>query len=319
MRSFVIYAVLALFAGLALQVLGQAPGIISHQGKLTVNGTNFNGPAQFKFALVNGSGSVTYWSDNGTSTGGAAPGDPPVMLTVSRGIFSVNLGDVTVPQMTSPIPAAVFTNAGVYLRVWVNDGADGWQQLAPDRQIVSVGYAMAANSVTGPVPVSSLPSGVTVVSTLAQDGSLLSNGYRFLTTIPPPPWSNGSTTDAPSARSGHSAIWDGQHLLVWGGNAGGASPIYVNTGGIYDPVADQWQTMSPLGAPDARSGHTTVWDGTEMIVWGGTGTNGVIATGARFQPAGQLGFGFNQQPTRGAERPRCGVDGIFDVCIWRTE
>lgn len=265
----------------------QAPGVISHQGKLTVNGTNFTGTAQFKFALVNGAGDTTFWSDNGSSVGGAAPADPAISLTVSHGIFSVNLGDPSVPNMTSAIPAGVFTNNGVYLRLWVNDGVDGWQQMAPDRQIDSVGYAMVANTVTGTVPAASLPSGVTVVSTLAQDSNLLSNGYRFLMTVAPPPWAAGSTTGAASARSGHSAIWDGQQLLIWGGNVGSSSPVYVNSGAMYDPVADQWQTMSPLNAPDARSGHTTVWTGSSMLIWGGVSTNGALGTGGAFEPSGQ--------------------------------
>ncbi|HWD19772.1 MAG TPA: kelch repeat-containing protein [Verrucomicrobiae bacterium] len=275
----------------ASHAFSQAPGIISHQGKLTVSGTNFNGTALFKFALVNSAGNVSYWSDNGTSLGGGIPADPAVSLPVTRGIFSVNLGDTTVANMTLPVPSGVFTNGGVYLRVWVNDGADGWQQLAPDRQIVSVGYALSANTVTGIVPSSSLPSGVTVVSTLPQDPSLLSSGYQYLTTIAPPPWINGAILGAATARAGHSAIWDGQNMLIWGGSVGSGSSIFVNSGGLYDPVADQWQTMSPLNAPDARSGHTTVWTGSSMIIWGGSSTNGVIGTGGKFQSSGQIWSG----------------------------
>jgi len=279
----------------------QAPGILSHQGKLTVNGANFTGTAQFKFALVNAPGTATFWSDNGTSVGAGVPDDPPIALAVNRGIFSVNLGDLSVSNMTLSVSADVFTNASVFLRTWVNDGTDGWQQLSPDRQIVSVGYALTANSVTGPVagssvtgtlpaPVvqSSLPSGITVVSMLAQDASLLTNGYQYLMTAPPPAWINGSTANAPSARSGHSALWDGQQMIVWGGNAGGSTPTYVNTGGLYDPVADQWTTISPINVPDARSGHASVWSGSQMIVWGGANsTNAFLSTGGRYQPSTQ--------------------------------
>jgi len=47
--------------------------MISYQGRILTNGVAFTGTGQFKFALVNGAGSVTYWSNDGTSTGGSAP------------------------------------------------------------------------------------------------------------------------------------------------------------------------------------------------------------------------------------------------------
>ena len=92
-----------------------------------------------------------FWSDNGTSVSGAGQDDPPIALAVSRGIFSVNLGDLTVPNMTLAVSASLFTNPGVFLRTWVNDGVDGWQQLSPDLRIVSVGYALSAQNLTGNV------------------------------------------------------------------------------------------------------------------------------------------------------------------------
>ena len=125
----------------ALPAFAQVPGIISHQGKVTVNGINFAGTGQFKFALVNANGSTTYWSNDGTSTAGSQP-TAAVSLTVARGIFSVNLGDTAVANMTQTIPASVFANSEVYLRVWFNDGTTGWQLLTPDRRITSVGYAL---------------------------------------------------------------------------------------------------------------------------------------------------------------------------------
>jgi chromosome segregation ATPase len=57
----------------ALSAAAQVPGIISHQGKVTVNGTNWTGSGAFKFAVVNAAGTTTYWSNDGTGTGGAEP------------------------------------------------------------------------------------------------------------------------------------------------------------------------------------------------------------------------------------------------------
>ena len=69
-----------------------------------------------------------------------------VTLNVTKGLYSVLLGDATLPNMTV-VPAAVFTNADVHLRVWFNDGANGTQLLAPDQRIAAVGYAMMAAGV----------------------------------------------------------------------------------------------------------------------------------------------------------------------------
>ena len=44
------------------------------------------------------------------------------------------------------IPASVWANADVRLRVWFNDGTNGSQLLAPDQRIAAVGYAMVAGN-----------------------------------------------------------------------------------------------------------------------------------------------------------------------------
>src|SRR5207249_3442542 len=85
-------------------------------------------------------------------------------------------------------------------------------------------------------------------------------------------WTPTSLTNAPIARSGHTAVWTGSEMIVWGG-AG------MNTGGRYNPVTDSWTDTSTTNAPSERSGHTAVWTGSEMIVWGGSPT---LNTGGRY-------------------------------------
>ena len=111
------FASLLIIIGLSsLTVLAQVPGILNHQGKITVNGTNYTGTGQFKFALVNAAGNTTYWSNDGSSTVGAEP-TAAVSLPVARGIFSVNLGDTTLANMTQTIPAGAFTNSSLSARL----------------------------------------------------------------------------------------------------------------------------------------------------------------------------------------------------------
>jgi hypothetical protein len=124
----------------------QIPQVLNYQGRVVVGATNFDGIGQFKFALVNANGSTTYWSNDGTSTAGSQPTNA-VSLTVSKGLYSVLLGDTTIANMTVAIPLSVFNNSDVRLRVWFNDGTTGSQLLSPDQRIASVGYSMIAGNV----------------------------------------------------------------------------------------------------------------------------------------------------------------------------
>jgi N-acetylneuraminic acid mutarotase len=78
-------------------------------------------------------------------------------------------------------------------------------------------------------------------------------------------WTATSTTNVPSGRYLHTAVWTGGEMIVWGGYDGNS---YVNTGGRYNPTADSWVATSTTNAPDGRDDHTAVWTGTQMVIWG---------------------------------------------------
>ena len=48
---------------------------------------------------------------------------------------------------------------------------------------------------------------------------------------------------------------------------------------------DTWIGTSLTNVPAARSNHTAVWTGSEMIVWGGVGSNFFNNTGGRYNPS----------------------------------
>ncbi len=99
-------------------------------------------------------------------------------------------------------------------------------------------------------------------------------------------WAATSMTNAPEAREFHAAVWTGEEMIVWGGRLfsfGGYQ--YWNTGGRYNPGTDSWTVTSTANAPSARIGHTAVWTGSEMIVWGGLDSNdNHLNTGGRYNP-----------------------------------
>src|SRR5262245_55683146 len=100
----------------------QVPQLINYQRRVVVGSTNFNGTGQFKFALVDGGGN-TLWRNHGAGAGEPATA---VLITVTNGLYSVLLGDVSIANMAA-IPPGVFNGPDVRLRVWFNDGVNGSQ------------------------------------------------------------------------------------------------------------------------------------------------------------------------------------------------
>jgi hypothetical protein len=77
---------------------------------------------------------TTYWSNDGTSVNGSEPA-AAVSVDVSNGLLTVVLGDTTLANMTA-IPVAVFTTqSDLQLRIWFNDGVNGFAALSPAQDL----------------------------------------------------------------------------------------------------------------------------------------------------------------------------------------
>ncbi|MCX7544978.1 Kelch repeat-containing protein [Marinicella gelatinilytica] len=85
-------------------------------------------------------------------------------------------------------------------------------------------------------------------------------------------------------RRWHTAIWTGNEMIIWGGNYYEGIAIYLSSGYRYDPITDTWAVMSKVNAPSERKLHTAVWNGNEMIVWGGRKFDKVYNNGAKYNP-----------------------------------
>jgi hypothetical protein len=165
-----LHLIVVLIIGLfATAAFAQVPPLINYQGRVVVGSTNYDGTGQFKFALVNSNGTVSFWSNDGTSSGGSQP-TASINLTVVKGLYSVLLGDTTIAGMPTAIPITVFTNYDVRLRVWFNDGVTGFQQFTPDQRIAAVGYSLiGANVPDGAITSNKLANGAVTSAKLADN------------------------------------------------------------------------------------------------------------------------------------------------------
>jgi N-acetylneuraminic acid mutarotase len=97
-------------------------------------------------------------------------------------------------------------------------------------------------------------------------------------------WIPIPTNNAPNARYGHTATWvepPGQ-MFVHGGENGTS---LLAAGGLYDPDAAKWITVTNLSVPTARSLHAAAWTGMEMLIFNGITSAGVeLNTGVAYRP-----------------------------------
>jgi len=251
-------------ASLPVASNAQVPGIINYQGRVVDAGTNFDGTGQFEFALVNASGTTNYWSNDGTALGQPSAA---VLLTVTKGLYSVLLGDTTIANMSVALSPAVFANSDVRLRVWFNDGVNGFQQLAPDQRLGAVGYALNAASLATPAggdlsgPVTNLTvtklQGVPLAVPAPTTGQVL----RYNGTS----WTNSAiqSGDLPSINSASNFTGSlagdvtGTQGATVVGTVGGASAANVATGANAANSATSANTASTIVKRDG-SGNITV-------------------------------------------------------------
>jgi N-acetylneuraminic acid mutarotase len=114
-------------------------------------------------------------------------------------------------------------------------------------------------------------------------GTHLSSGGRFdPNSSSDGEWSSLSTTNAPSARQEHTAVWTGSRMIIWGGRNGST---YLQSGASYDPSGNSWTATSTVAAPTVRNMHSAVWTGSQMIVWGGYNGTSRLDTGGLYDPA----------------------------------
>ena len=90
---------------------------------------------------------TTYWSNDGTSVAGNEP-STAANVPVSGGLFTVVLGDSTLANMMA-ITTGFFTQPNLQLRIWFNDGVNGFAALSPAQSLTPAPYASFAYMASG--------------------------------------------------------------------------------------------------------------------------------------------------------------------------
>jgi hypothetical protein len=250
----------------------QVPKLVNYQGRVAVNGVNFDGTGQFKFALVNADGSVTYWSNNGTSNGGSEP-SAAVPLTVTQGLYSLLLGDTALGANMTNIPSTVFGNPDVRLRVWFNDGVHGSQLLTPDQRLAPATYLADDTVTSASVGAAAITAGKIAPAAVTGANIAPASLDSTIFAVPGPPvngqvlgYNNGSLTwTAPGggvfSLNGTNAYYNGGNVGI--GTTNPLNKLEVNTvSGAYGFTHTAGTISLGSYAGGSGSGATGGWLGT---------------------------------------------------------
>jgi hypothetical protein len=236
-------------AGGAFVVWGPGDGpstrVRHDRGTLSADGGAFEADDE-----ASGPGSTTTTAGPGA---GDAGGSSPEVAGTGAGSGGGQPGGVARSTATSgprPTGAAPGTTGG-------NDPssttAPGGKTTAPAGPSTTTTAPAAAGGSTKPV-------------TVAPEGP----GWRLLPQAPI------------AGRAGHSAVWTGREMVIWGGYLD-ADPLI--DGAAYDPAARTWRKV-PAAPLSPRYDPGAFWTGQEMVVFGGsTLENDMLADGAAWNPA----------------------------------
>lgn len=325
--KLIIIFILSIFGSWASPV----PGFIHFQGRVTTNGIPFNGTGMFKFALVRtnpASVTLTVWSHDGTSVAGSEPRNA-VSLDVTRGLYSLGLGDTTVPGMTVPLGSAEFSSGGLWLRVWFDDGVHGSELLSPDQPIGAVGYAYVAESVPdGSISSNKLSpdalraehlQGILNSANLPMDVALKSVDLAGLSNQ----FSINLASGLQQVQSQLAAIsnqlasqsFDG--LVVASPNPSDPGLLGRGFRPFYQLTPPAWLNGTTQGEPSAVYDSAYSWTGDSLLVWGGNlGVGNYSSQGSAYSPSGDQWTSFNEV---GRPSARCRSVGVWtgsDFIVW---
>jgi hypothetical protein len=203
----------------------------------------------------------THWSNDGTSSAGSEP-TAGVSIDVRNGLFTVPLGDTTLPNMTA-LDAVLFTRSSLQLRIWFSDGTAGFVVLDPAQNLTHAPYAavaQSASSVAGGLQVQSNTNGAPnlVGGSLANfvapgvyGATIAGGGAEY---YPGSVASNQVTAIFGTVGGGVGNAVSGEYGTVGGGYVNQASGVYATVSGGSVNLADGLLATVAGGSGNAALG-----------------------------------------------------------------
>jgi len=222
---------------------------------------------------------TTYWSNDGTSGAGGEPSGA-VSVGVSNGLFTVVLGDTTLPNMTA-LDASLFAQPNLQLRIWFNDGVHGFAALDPAQNLTPTPYAITARALSGSLSASQLSTGSLADARLSANVALRTGGNTFSGSQFVLDGSFGIGTASPqrALQVGDSGVAGSEGMIHLGSRSPGGASLR------------DWELGVPQTGDDANGeGYSFVirdttagpGSGTRLVIKWGTGNVGI---GTTFVPA----------------------------------
>ncbi len=232
---------------------------------VTIYGANFASNTAISIGGVIQTGSPTFISSTEMRaiTAGHTPATVDVVMTtpsIGSGTLTNGYTYYATPVVNSVSPATGPSAGNTAVTVSGSNFVSGATVTFDGLPLTSLTF-VSSSQITGRTPSHAYGAiSVAVTNPNGQSHSKVAYTYSDST------WFTMASSGAPSARVGHTAIWTGSRMIIWGGVAGSAK---LATGALYSPVSDSWSAVTETGAPKGRYGHTAVWTGTKMIIWGG--------------------------------------------------
>jgi hypothetical protein len=271
---------------------------------------------------------TTYWSNDGTSVAGSEPASA-ISLAVTGGLFTAMPGNTNLANMTA-IPVAVFSEPNLQLRIWFNDGVNGFAVLSPVQNLTPTPYAVqalnatSASNLLGTLPATqlagSIPSGdisgtygsVLTLNNPANSfsGTFTGNG-SLLTSLNASQLTAGVIADSvlPGFQGNDNAIGGGVGNTIVGSQSailggqdntnnanqssiGGGSGNIIQSGAYYAFIGSGGGNLIQANADDSviGSGYHDIIGANAAVSFIGGGQNNAVANNAIFSV---LGGGYN--------------------------
>lgn len=114
-------------------------------------------------------------------------------------------------------------------------------------------------------------------------------------------------------RGGHSVIWTGKELIVWGGEGNELGSVLFADGAAYNPATETWRVIAEAPLSPRRN-HVAAWTGEEMLIVGGVGHT----DGARYSPSSDTWETMSDSPIPVGPPSGAPIEG-FTGSVWTGE